>query len=277
MKSLIHAHIYYPHMWDELQRCIDNITSITECDVYITMVEEHQNLIEKIKKWNAKTTVKIVDNRGYDVGPFIDVLNSVELEDYEYVIKLHTKRDINTTPWYINGFDMGGNKWRETLLGFCSSKENWCKSLERLKEPDCGMITDARLILKNCSKTFIKSTNWEEELGLTKIKEKKYVSGTMFVAKSEIFKPLIKRIRITDFPTTNRQEKVSPAHEMEQILGNLVYLDNKKIKSYDGKVVSIFHPVIFRLKKFLYYHKKSEKGEVIKIINIPIYSKKFSK
>ena len=277
MKSLIHAHVYYPHMWDELQRCIDNITSITECDVYVTMVEAHQELIEKIKKWNEKTIVKIVDNRGYDVGPFIDVLNSVELENYEYVIKLHTKRDINTTPWYINGFDMGGSKWRETLLGFCSSKENWGKSLERLKEPDCAMITDAKLILENEMKSYTKSSDWDEKLGVIGLKEKRYVAGTMFVAKSKIFRPLIRKINITDFPTSNRKESISPAYDFERILGNLVYLDHKKIKSYDGKEVSIFHPLIFRLKKFLYYHKISEKREIIKIINIPVYSKKISK
>lgn len=36
----------------------------------------------------------VVPNLGFDLGPFVYALDKVNLSDYSYVIKLHTKRDI---------------------------------------------------------------------------------------------------------------------------------------------------------------------------------------
>lgn len=103
MKILIHAHIYYPEMWEELRRNIIVITQTAECELYITLVKACPEIAEAAKKLPCPAHIILVENRGYDVGPFIHVLNQADLKQFTYVVKLHTKRDITTSPWYING------------------------------------------------------------------------------------------------------------------------------------------------------------------------------
>ena len=91
-KILVHLHIYYPSLYDELKSYINNITD--GFDLYVSMVEEHKDIIDDLQNNFKNVNIDIVENRGYDVGPFIEVLNKVNLDDYSYIIKLHTKRDI---------------------------------------------------------------------------------------------------------------------------------------------------------------------------------------
>lgn len=90
---LVHVHIYYPEMWYELRQCIQNIVPHS-FDLYVTMVEEHQDIITDIKDSFPSAKIKVVENRGYDIYPFIKILNNLDMDDYSYVIHLHTKRDM---------------------------------------------------------------------------------------------------------------------------------------------------------------------------------------
>lgn len=64
------------------------------CDYIFTFVKENEALESDIKSTFKNVNVEIVKNLGFDLGPFVHVLNEVNLNDYSYVIKLHTKRDI---------------------------------------------------------------------------------------------------------------------------------------------------------------------------------------
>ena len=90
---LVHCHIYYPEMWDELKVCIKNITPFPY-DMFVTMVEEHSEIISDIKTTFSNAKIEIVENRGYDVGPFVHMINNVDLDQSSYVVKIHTKRDL---------------------------------------------------------------------------------------------------------------------------------------------------------------------------------------
>ncbi len=276
MKILIHAHVYYHDLWQELKNCINIIARTAECEAYITMPAENYN---KREKWGGELLCPakfiVSENRGYDVGPFIYVLNLVNLKQYDYVIKLHTKRNITTYPWYINGFDVSGSKWRAYLLRFCSTTANWQKSLQTLSEKDCGMIADARLILPNEIQQYESRMNeWEEILGTKQLKIKEYISGTMFAAKAKIFYPIVGKININDFSITNRNEKGSLAHVFEHLLGNLVGLARLGIKSFDGQKVSCLHHLWYKVHKFVWYHKQTPEKELYKILGIQVYKSK---
>ena len=87
---------------------------------------KHLNLTQKSTFKNVN--VEIVKNLGFDLGPFVHVLNEVNLNDYSYVIKLHTKRDIplnGKKDWYT------GSGWRDALLKFIRSKDVFDKVVER--------------------------------------------------------------------------------------------------------------------------------------------------
>ena len=90
---LVHLHLFYPEMWLELKTCINNIASYP-FKLYVTMVNEHQDVINDIKMSFNYPHIEIVENRGYDIGPFINIINKTNLDDYSYIVKLHTKRDM---------------------------------------------------------------------------------------------------------------------------------------------------------------------------------------
>lgn len=90
---LVHCHIFYPELWEELKSCIKNIAP-NPFDLFVTMVEEHNDISKDIQNNFPKAHIDIVKNVGYDIFPFVSVLNKINLEDYSYVVKLHTKRPI---------------------------------------------------------------------------------------------------------------------------------------------------------------------------------------
>ena len=60
-------------------------------DLYITLVKENAALVKEIQAFHPATTVWQVENRGFDVGPFIYFLQHINLSDYDLVLKIHTK------------------------------------------------------------------------------------------------------------------------------------------------------------------------------------------
>lgn len=92
-KILVHVHIFYENLYPELKACLLNLNDYN-CDYIFTFVKENEALESDIKSTFKNVNVEIVKNLGFDLGPFVHVLNEVNLNDYSYVIKLHTKRDI---------------------------------------------------------------------------------------------------------------------------------------------------------------------------------------
>lgn len=111
---LIHCHIYYPKLWKEFKECILNISALYRYKLFVTMVEKNSDIEDDIMKNFPNNKIEIVDNRGYDIGPFIHVLNQVNLDEYSYIIKLHTKRNVESKKEAIR--QMYGSIWRENLL-----------------------------------------------------------------------------------------------------------------------------------------------------------------
>lgn len=195
-------------MWPELQSCLSNIIKDNQYDLYVTMVEKHKDLIDEIKAFYPRVNIEIVENKGFDIAPFIYVINKVNLDNYDLLVKMHTKRDVPIASFKFNGFYLGGKKWRECLLGFCKTPNNWKKSVALLKRDDVSMVSKYQLLTK--VDTSIENDllmDIEKRLGLKHIPNQIFVSGTMFVCKANIFKPLQNKINVDEFLPTSRDEK----------------------------------------------------------------------
>ena len=86
------AHVFYTELWEELKICINNIRECVlagSVDVFITY-PRIRTFVETI----PGARVVSVENRGWDSWPFCKILNEIDLSSYDYVVKLHTKRDI---------------------------------------------------------------------------------------------------------------------------------------------------------------------------------------
>lgn len=266
---LAHVHIYYPHLYKDIKECLLNITT-HKIDLFVTMVEEHSEVISDIKATFPNARIEIVENKGFDIAPFIHVINKVNLDDYDLVVKLHTKRDIYSRPHMINGYDLGGSKWRNYLLNFCKTEENWKKSLNLLNRDDVSMVSDYHVILKqdaNVAPEYLDEL--ENKLKISYSKEREFVAGTMFVAKAKIFKPLQNKLKSEEFSSSVRNTGDDLPYACERVFG---FINDSKIVSFDEKK-GVLERYIELILRFICTRKITDKKETIKIFKIPVYKK----
>lgn len=108
--ALVIAHVYYPELWPELADRVSRVPG--EVDLAVTLVRGRaEELADVIVAQFPRATVRVVENRGRDIWPLVQVLDLVA--GHQAVLKLHTKK----SPHMRNG-----EAWRRDLLdGLCSS------------------------------------------------------------------------------------------------------------------------------------------------------------
>ncbi|MDO5462365.1 MAG: rhamnan synthesis F family protein, partial [bacterium] len=77
---LIHTHVYYADMWTEQRDCIASFEDYPYT-LYVTLLEGATEIKDKILADYPNAKILFVENRGYDIWPFIHVLNNVNLDD----------------------------------------------------------------------------------------------------------------------------------------------------------------------------------------------------
>jgi lipopolysaccharide biosynthesis protein len=279
----IHVHIFYFDLWPELKACIKNFAKYPY-ELFVTMVDDNPVLKEDILKTFTNAKIKIVENKGYDIAPFIYTLSQIDIDKYSYIVKLHTKRNMpeNST---LQDFDLSGNKWRKYLLHPFSSKDNVNKCLECFsKNPKLGMIGDYHLIMKDECDQKARNTaqQYVEQLGFN-VKNFGFIAGTMFICRAELLKPLQKlNFKFESFETADATHRSSTlAHALERLFGILILAEGFEIldvfNSNPIKIIllSLVTKAECRLKHFLYKKKITKDGKlIVKICKIPVIYKK---
>ncbi|MFI3291139.1 MAG: rhamnan synthesis F family protein [Opitutales bacterium] len=288
---LVHIHIYYVEMWQELKACLRNIEP-NPYDLYVTIVESNADLEKDILAFKPNAKIEIVENRGFDIAPFVHIINQVNLDDYDYVVKLHTKRDIinqvnlddydyvvklhtkrdMTVDAFLNGYNLKGDSWRKYLLNFISTKEKFENTLSVLFDKKVAMVSDYRLLLKNRGYDKVAEEKLESFL-----KEKGFpyinfyfVAGTMFIAKANVFKPMQNMFSMDDFEVEFKSVG-QMAHLIERFFGYLVYYNNQEIYyTFSQKCKRIARCLMY----FFYQNKITTSGKrLIKIGSVFFFVK----
>ena len=218
MKIAIHFHIFYEDLYSQVAECIKNIDE--PYDLFISYVNEG-SFLKKIITDFPNAIVSKVPNKGFDVGPFIDFINHLDLNKYTHIIKLHTKRNV---PYYDyqNNFPIYNNLWRELLLNFIRVPANWQRTKRCFYNSKVAMVADGRLILykgkKNEYRIFQEAVTYAKKLSLHLNKYPLFVAGTMFMSRADIFKSIQNKYTIDDFDVV-KSHGTSLAHIFERLLG----------------------------------------------------------
>ncbi len=281
---LVHVHLYYVEQWDFIEKHLKNINPY-KYKLFITMVKKDKEIEEKILNFNNNAKIIITDNIGYDIWPFINLINSINLYDYSYIIKLHTKRFVEQN-YSLNGFSMHGYKWRDYLYSFLKSKKDFQKCIKSFeKDEKLGMIGNFKITLKNHKgdkNTTEKTKEIMNKLGYNS--NINYIAGSMFMVRAELFN-FIKAMKLKkeNFPTKLISGISGTfAHNMEQIFGICIIAQGYKIEdifSFWGyKIQSLilaFSIFLQYFKKFIFQKKITRKGKlIVKILGIPIWNYK---
>lgn len=282
-RSLVHVHIYYVWMWEEIKMCLQNIA--LPYDLCVTLVDDDPALRQAVLDFDAAADIRLVENRGYDVWPFIDMLNRVNLDEYSFVIKLHTKRDTGIYP-VGNGYVFEKDGWRKALLKFLKTPRNFKKCLAAFqKDKRLGMISSFDCIhnakIYPDALAYIKKRYPDYTFGTADFS---FVAGTMFIARAEIFKP-IQQMKITAslFETPDQKHSMQFAHVMERTLGEAVYkagfrIDDPVSSRRERRLRQRDYNLKIKFWHLTWFQLKYGRGRhlLLKILGIPLWSSKNS-
>lgn len=281
-KIAVHLHLFYEDLFAEIEQCLQSLSKYN----YKLFVTGHNiNPAIKQKLQTSCPHVEFLDcpNQGYDIGPFIKVLNSLNLDEYDFLIKLHTKRNVRIGE-KINHFDVGGSKWRRYCLNFIATPTALIQSVRTLSEnPKIGMVADGHLIIKreepNDRPLTGKAIKIIKNLHL-KPSSFYFVAGTMFMVKTEVLKRLQYKYSIDDFPQQAERKLDTPAHVFERVLGFIVSAEGYRISDYQGrnsrfKIAAVFIAIKEAVLKFIFQKKVTKhKTLLVKVFKIPVFIKR---
>lgn len=233
-KVFVHVHIFYPEKWPEIKDRLGSIQGVSY-DLYVTFVREDQELCDDILAFKSEAKLELVENRGYDVGPFMHVLRKIDLNAYDYVIKLHTKRDV-VKGSFLKAYPVSGARWRELALSFLQTPQTFQSCLDVFaKDPSLGMCANHRLIIRSKPEVRLELKSGLAYLAQMGLPQKRgaFVAGTMFMVRASLFAPFLPLgYDLGDFAVPVRGEPTSRAHVFERLFGWVVEAQGYKL--YDA-------------------------------------------
>ncbi len=271
----VHLHLFYLDMWPEMRSCLENISEYPY-DLYVTMTEDNSALEAEIKAFCPNAKIWKVENRGYDVGAFVYFLNHINLDNYAYVIKLHTKRNLKQKVENIgNGYGCSGSMWREWLLSFVQ-KDNLKKCISALdKDEKLGACCYYKCIhpIKDFLGTDLE-TREKYKHYMFGLRSFSFIAGTMFIMRARLLADIQKMgIDSSLFDVPDEKHTMQFAHIIERSLGEVIYFNHGYIKDVFtpfARLRRAFFLSLLYLKRFIFQKKLTKSGYLtIKIFKIP--------
>ncbi len=132
VKIAVVAHVFYVDLWPEMMEAIGNIPE--DFDLFVTLVVGvSDSLASAVREQFPDAHVLYVDNHGRDMFPFLALVRTGALFQYELVCKIHTKRSPSRE---------GSDEWRKCLItGVLGS----ARLVQRIvgafrSDPDLGIV-----------------------------------------------------------------------------------------------------------------------------------------
>lgn len=278
----VHLHIYYENMWPFIKSYLQNLENL-KYDLFVTLVKKNSALEEEIRSYAPNCRIFVIENRGYDVGPFVYFLHQINLDDYDLILKIHTKSRQGNVLTSINGKFFSRRKWVDVLLNsLIGSKQMIATNLANFEnKKELGMIASKYLIAKDKDlsaemRQAIKVVL--QRLGYSDNKEIMFVPGTMFWVRASLFKSLKHNFVLEDFSSTDGKIRNGTfAHVMERVFGAVVLAQNFTIEGFDHCHCWQLRSPILELKRFLFQKKITKNNyELVKVCRIPVYRRRLS-
>lgn len=224
LRVLVIFHLYYK---DQLDYFISRMKNISGCkwDLLVTGPEFDEDTRNCITAFKNDAVFLQTSNVGYDLWPFIAAVKSVNLDDYDILLKLHTKNS-SSQPCRINGITMKGYAWRNFLVdSLLSSEKVFSEVINKFDDPEVGMVCCNSLYKSVSIGLYEDLRPLEEELarlGITE-KDRHFCAGTMFAARSMPYKILQSDLVSEDmFTAGSTHSRATMGHIYERVISILV-------------------------------------------------------
>jgi len=218
-KIAVFIHLYYVDLWPELYETLKRIKF--EFDVYINVpagISVPDSLfLSKI----PHAHIFRFENLGRDIWPFFQMLNHVDISQYNLMLKIHGKKSIHIGDQ--------GNAWREDIFSKIIGTEHHAGSIAAYlnDHPEVGMIGPAGHVLKGSffiggNKDLVEHLAVRINQPPAETKEYFFSAGSMFWFTPEMAKILLGfPISRADFEADIEKLDGTMAHAMERFIGLL--------------------------------------------------------
>ena len=223
-KIAIVLHLFYMDIWDEVQGYLKHITE--PYDLFVTVPDTYTDkALKTLFDLAPDMHLYMVENRGRDVLPFLQVMRIIPEDSYAYICKLHTKK---------TGDSPLGNVWRKLLyFDLLGSAQMVSKIIELFEEnEDIGIITGRNVILDSQRYAYgndYKIDYLAEKMNVLYSDHYFFPAGTMFWIRTSLLKPLVELFKegSLEFEEEKGQKDDTLAHAIERFFGILAQ-DNEQ-------------------------------------------------
>ena len=265
-------------MWLEIKGYLSNIKEYPY-DLYVTLTADNPKLEAEIKEFHPNTKIWKVENRGYDVGPFIDFLHHIDLDKYDLILKIHTKSPKKGMDTTINGLRISRKLWEKLLTrSLVGTHKLFKKNITQFeKNQRLGMIGAKHLITsEDIASAYVRRQINQAmlELGFNIPEKITFLAGTMFFCRSKLIESIKNKYTLNDFALTDGNIKDGTlAHVIERLLGCVIAAQGYEIKGFD---TWLSHKLAFQaFCRFIYQNKiTNDNRHLIKILKLPVYWRK---
>lgn len=222
-RILVCLHMYYQEAWEQIAAYLENLSPY-KIKLIVTYVEGKLDTDTQTAILRDYPSAELCSypNQGFDIGAFVDVLQRVNLEDYDIVYKLHAKGILRPFIFIYNQI-FKRKDWYYNLFNGVLSGVNVHRTVDKLMNGEkIGLVAAENLIVKDPPHKCYFTACIAKSLGIQLHDDYHFVAGTCFAMRSELLQ-CIKRLNlgINDFEATERG-KFSLAHGMERLVCSCV-------------------------------------------------------
>lgn len=218
LKVALHGHFFYPELAEDL---LDKLSvNQSPCDLLLTTDDERKaEVIRKAARKYARGTVaiRLVPNRGRDIGPLLSAVANDVLDRYDVVGHVHGKRSIATD------IEMG-DSWREFLWQHLIGDGHRMMDLilsQFSSDAGLGIVFPDDPHLSDWDDDLAIAADLAGRMGLRTPLPPffDFPIGTMFWARSEALRPLVAlKLDWSDYPMEPVPRDGTILHALERLL-----------------------------------------------------------
>ena len=186
LRTAVAIHAFYPELLGEM---LEMLHLKPAHKLFVTTVDEHKEEVEgMLRVSGADYALRVFENRGRDVLPFMKIYEEIVAEGFDIVAKIHTKK---------SGHRRDGDVWRRSLIDPILDGVRFARILEAFERDESLGMTGPRMHLTSLKNNIVENEarvfGLARRLGLMNkdVRKGKFFAGSMFVARVSALAPLM--------------------------------------------------------------------------------------
>lgn len=212
-------HVYYSELLAEIATQLKNLEG--NFDIYVSIPKSKPEFSKLVFSYFPEAKLILVENRGRDIAPFLEIFKAIRQLNYCYILKLHTKK----SPHRVDG-----EFWRKDIFDKLIGSKETIRLIKNslINDTQIGMIGPQGHVLDSMiylggNETHIKDLatragffSWQSASFL-------FVAGSMFWVKPDAIQVLADlNINSNDFEPEPIDSDGAFVHGMERFFGLVI-------------------------------------------------------